>query len=63
MIDMVCDSERNRRYHKAIARMVQKKKEKGENVHVLDIGTGSGLLAMIAAAHGATVTACEQFEV
>jgi protein arginine N-methyltransferase 7 len=54
---MMNDAARNRSYDAAIRRAV------GPNSHVLEIGTGSGLLAMMAARAGARrVTTCEQVE-
>jgi type III protein arginine methyltransferase len=53
---MLNDQERNDSYEKAISAAVSGK-------HVLEIGAGSGLLAMMAARHGArTVVACEMSE-
>jgi type II protein arginine methyltransferase len=55
---MMNDRPRNRAYDQAIRRAV------GPDRHVLEIGTGSGLLAMIAARAGAgLVTTCEKVEV
>ena len=60
--DMLHDSERNRLYYEGLAAAVRLKREAGQPVHVLDIGTGTGLLSMMAASLGAdTVTACEEF--
>jgi type II protein arginine methyltransferase len=54
---MMNDTARNRAYDAAIRRAV------GPDTHVLEIGTGSGLLAMMAARAGARrVTTCEQVE-
>jgi tetratricopeptide (TPR) repeat protein len=54
---MMNDAARNRAYDAAIRRAV------GPDTHVLEIGTGSGLLAMMAARAGARrVTTCEQVE-
>lgn len=51
---MLADEKRNRAYQAAIARAAP------QSQHVLDLGTGSGLLAMMAARGGAKrVTACE----
>jgi tetratricopeptide (TPR) repeat protein len=52
--DMLNDEERNNAYNKAISTAAEKAQ------HVLEIGTGSGLLAMMAARAGASkVTTCE----
>lgn len=53
---MLADNARNQAYEKAIQKAVQK----NESAKVLDIGAGSGLLAMMAAKAGASsVHACE----
>lgn len=52
--DMLADTQRNDAFEKAISKVVN------ESSRVLDIGTGSGLLAMMAAKNGAkSVVACE----
>ena len=51
--DMLHDSERNRLYHRGLQAAIAQKRRLGQEVHVLDIGTGTGLLAMMAAAGGA----------
>ncbi|KAL9975281.1 hypothetical protein ACROYT_G012431 [Oculina patagonica] len=61
--DMLHDDERNKKYYQATKDAVKKLKDGGKNVHMLDIGTGTGLLAMMAARSGADkATACEAFE-
>jgi threonine dehydrogenase-like Zn-dependent dehydrogenase len=47
-------------YQRAIARAVKRKQEEDGEAHCLDIGSGSGLLAVMAARAGASsVVACE----
>ena len=50
----------NHLYHVGLKAAIAKKRSEGQEVHVLDIGTGTGLLAMMAANIGAdSVTAIE----
>ncbi|CAI8053809.1 Protein arginine N-methyltransferase 7, partial [Geodia barretti] len=58
--DMLHDTARNQLYCQAIEKAVSDMKAKGRAAHVLDIGTGTGLLSMMAARAGAArVTAVE----
>ncbi|CAK9803941.1 Protein arginine N-methyltransferase 7 [Anthophora plagiata] len=60
--DMLHDSERNQKYNAAIEAAIKCKHELGQEANVLDIGTGTGLLSMMAAKCGAdSITACEAF--
>lgn len=61
--DMLHDEERNLKYNLALQKAILSLRDKGEKVHVLDIGTGTGLLAMMGAnANADLVTACETFQ-
>ncbi|CAH1119806.1 unnamed protein product [Phaedon cochleariae] len=61
--DMLHDTERNQLYEKALKAAIQKMHSKGKKANVLDIGTGTGLLSMMAVRNGAdSVVACEAFK-
>ncbi|XP_018421871.1 PREDICTED: protein arginine N-methyltransferase 7 [Nanorana parkeri] len=51
--DMLHDKDRNEKYYQGIRAAVKRVKERGEEAIVLDIGTGTGLLSMMAVTAGA----------
>uniref|UniRef100_A0AAQ5YSS3 Protein arginine N-methyltransferase n=1 Tax=Amphiprion ocellaris TaxID=80972 RepID=A0AAQ5YSS3_AMPOC len=53
--DMLHDHDRNQKYYEGIRSAVSRVKARGQKVVVLDIGTGTGLLSMMAATAGADV--------
>ncbi|CAH8575151.1 unnamed protein product [Schistosoma turkestanicum] len=62
--DMLHDSDRNHKYRLAIEHTIKRLRQQypEKPIHVLDIGTGTGLLSMMAVNAGADlVTACESF--
>lgn len=60
--DMLHDTERNQMYYDAIKIAINKTHSLGKKANVLDIGTGTGLLSMMAVKCGAdSVVACEAF--
>ncbi|CAL1545743.1 unnamed protein product [Lymnaea stagnalis] len=60
--DMLHDKDRNEKYYKAIGQAVKLLKEQNKKVKALDIGTGTGLLSMMASKMGAdSISACEAF--
>ena len=60
----MCNSLKNKAYFKGIQHAVDTIRRRNKEPIVLDIGTGTGLLAMMAAKCGAKkITACEVSEV
>lgn len=60
--DMLHDTERNQKYFQALKKAIDKMHARNLKAHVLDIGTGTAILSMMAVNCGAdSVTACEAF--
>uniref|UniRef100_A0A915E3G7 Protein arginine N-methyltransferase n=1 Tax=Ditylenchus dipsaci TaxID=166011 RepID=A0A915E3G7_9BILA len=60
--DMLLDEDRNLRYKQALISVIRQQHAISQPANVVDIGTGSGLLSLLAAQAGAdTITAVEMF--
>lgn len=60
--DMIYDYDRNDKFSDGLKYFIDHLKKDNKKVHVVDIGTGTGLLSMMAAKHGADdITAVEVF--
>lgn len=60
--DMLHDHERNHKYYLALKKAIETMHGRGLKAHVLDIGTGTGILSMMAVSCAAdSVTTCEAF--
>lgn len=60
--DMLHDTDRNQKYYKALKNVIDRRHAAGQKANVLDIGTGTGLLSMMAAKCNAdSIIACEAF--